>query len=108
LELTADLLKNGRGKSVQKFRQANIDGSAVNRLMQHAKDIATSPSRVLAALQEFTDDEIAMICYAVGIAINPGTQSVELRKAVVAIASSEGKTDVLVGELMRRKPDLLR
>jgi hypothetical protein len=108
LELAADLLKNGRGKSVEKFRRANIDEEAVNRLMRHAERISRDPNRIFTALVSFTDAEIAMINYAIGLAVEPGVEGSELREAVVKSAQVQAKIDVLVGELMRRKPDLLR
>jgi len=108
LELTADLLKNGRGKSVEKFRRANIDGAAVSRLMTHAESIAADSSRILTAMALFTDAEIAMIAYSVGLSVQPGLQGSGLQEAVVAAATAQGAITILAGELMRRKPELLR
>ena len=42
IEVAADILKNGRGESVQKFRRAGIDEVAVARLVQHANQIASN------------------------------------------------------------------
>ena len=63
LDLAADLLRNGRGSSVQKFRQANIDEAAVDRMMRHAEAIASDPSCILDTLASFSDLETAAISH---------------------------------------------
>lgn len=108
LELTADLLKNGRGKSVEKFRRAHIDADAVNRLMRHAQIIANDPERIFAALENFSDAEIAMIAYAIDLPLESGLGNSQLRETLVSAAKEQNMINVLAGELMRRKPTLLR
>jgi len=108
LELAADLLKNGRGESVEKFRRADVDSDAVNRLMRHAQSIAHDPDRILAALRGFSDAEIAMIAYAVDLPLASGFKGSQLREILVSAAKEHNRINVLAGELMRRKPALLR
>jgi hypothetical protein len=76
--------------------------------MRHVESIAADPNSVLAALKTFTDAEVAMIAYAVGVTIEPGLQGPELNRAVVDATLRQGRISVLAGELMRRKPELLR
>lgn len=55
IELAADLLKNGEGQSVAKFRMAGIDGLAVHRAMQSVASVSKDRgvlSQALAALKE--------------------------------------------------------
>jgi hypothetical protein len=107
LELASDLLKNGRGKSVEKFRRAGIDGEAVNQLMRHARSIADDPPRTLAALEKFADAEVAALAYAIGLGVETKLEGRDLRKGVIAAAIEQRQIDVLAGEIMRRKPGLL-
>ena len=107
VELAADLLINGRGKSVEKFRRANIDGAAVNHLMRHAKSIAGDRSRILAAIGKFTDAEIATIAYATGLKLELGLEGHDLCESVVTAATDQQRLDVLAGELLRRKQESL-
>lgn len=107
VELASDLLKNGRGSSVEKFRRAGIDGASVERLMRHATMIAQDRDRILVALQGLHDEEVAAVAYAVGLNLAPRLEGDQLRQSAIAAASERGQMAAFVGELMRRKPELL-
>lgn len=107
VELAADLLKNGRGRSVEKFRRAGIDGATVDTMMRHAADLSQSPERVATALRALPDAEINAIAYAASLDLSmPGEGSVT-PKAVLDDARRQGKVPVLVGEILRRRPEVL-
>lgn len=107
LELAADLLKNGRGESVRKFRQANVDANAVNSMMRHAEAISRDPTCIIEAMGSFSDLEIAALSHSTGIPVDPDLRGAHLRQAVLEAASAQKRQSVLAGELMRRKPDLV-
>lgn len=107
VELASDLLKNGRGSSVEKFRRAGIDAACVERLMRHATMIAEDRDRILAALKGFSDEELAAVAYAAGLKLAPRLEGNQLRESAIGAAAEKGQMGAFVGELMRRRPELL-
>jgi hypothetical protein len=94
--------------SVQKFRRAGIDGMAVERLLQHTSRISGDLELIGQALQSFSDEDLALLRYEVGLAANAVREPVSPRDDLLADAIKAEKVAVLAGEIMRRKPSLLR
>ena len=107
VELAADLLKNGRGRSVEKFRKAGVDGAAVDKMMRHAKTLGQSPERLATALKGLSDAEIGAIAYAANVELSQAGEGPAARAAVLDEARTQGKVAVLAGEILRRRPELL-
>lgn len=108
IELAVDILKTGRGESVAKFRQAGVDGVAVDRIMSHAQTVAQDEDRIRKALDSFNDSEIALLSYAIGLNWQPHTHGGSLRDGIIQATVKEDKLTILAGEIMRRNPRLLQ
>ena len=108
IELAADILKNGRGESVEKFRRAGVDGAAVDRMMGHAQSVAQDADRIRQALDSFVDSEIALLSYAIGLNWQPRTHGESLKDGIIQAAIKENKLPILASELMRRNSKLLQ
>lgn len=107
IELAVDLLKNGRGESVARFRQAGVDGAAVGRVERHIRQIATDSSALRRGLRELTDAEIIHLAYITSMPLPPGLVGGSLRDAILQLAEQEGVSLLLAGELLRRHPRLV-
>lgn len=107
IEVAADILKNGRGNSVQKFRRAGIDGMAVERLVGHTSRIAADRDAIRQSLDTFDDTQITLLAYEIGLTCDPELAGAQLRDRLLRDADSEHKVEVLAGEVMRRNPNLL-
>ncbi len=107
IELAADLLKNGRGDSVAKFRRAGIDYNAVDKLMEHVSLVSNNIEALECALQSFSDSEIRSIAYAIEMAPPSGCSRIEAKKDLLNAAIQYEKLPILAGELVRRNPTLL-
>jgi hypothetical protein len=108
IELASDILKNGQGKSVEKFRRAGVDAAAVSRMMSHAESIAKDTNRIRAALNSISDSDIALLSYSIGLTCRPAEHGKSIREELISAAIKESKLAILAGELMRRNPELLR
>jgi hypothetical protein len=107
IELAVDLLKNGRGSSVAKFRQAGIDAAAVETTYRHIVDTASNRSAINEALKTLNDAELLQLAYAAGLAPERSLSGEALRSHVISRSSDERRSYVLVGELIRRRPGLV-
>jgi hypothetical protein len=107
IELAVDLLKNGRGGSVAKYRQAGVDGAAVERVESHIRRIAADSAVLERGLRELTDAEIIHLAYVTSTPLSPGLIGESLRAAVLQQAEQKGVSLFLAGEMLRRHPRLV-
>lgn len=107
VELAADLLKNGRGDSVAKFRRAGIDYNAVEKLIEHVDLISKNIDAMECAMQSLSDSEISSIAYAIEINPPTGCSRITTKKELLDAAIQYDRLPILAGELMRRNPTLL-
>lgn len=107
IELAFDLLKNGTGTSVEKFRRAGVDSAAVARVEDHIRRIARNPTALRRGLQELNDSDIVHLAYVTRIALPPGLMGDSLRAAVLRQAQQRGVSLFLAAELLRRHPELV-
>jgi hypothetical protein len=107
IELAVDLLKNGRGESVAKFRQAGVDGAAVGMVERRIRRIAADTTALRSALAELTDAEIIHLAYITNTPLSPDLSGDALRADVLRCAEQEGVSLFLAGELFRRHPRLV-
>jgi hypothetical protein len=107
IEVAADILKNGRGNSVQKFRRAGIDGMAVERLVRHTNNIASDRDLIRESLDTFDDMQITLMAYEIGLKCDPNLVGTQLRDRLMRDVEKNGKVEILAGEIMRRNPGLI-
>lgn len=107
IELAVDLLKNGRGESVAKFRQAGVDGAAVEKVEKHIRRIATDTTMLQNGLRGLTDAEIIHLAYITSTPLSAGLAGDSLRTAILHQAGKKGVSLFLAGELLRRYPRLV-
>jgi len=107
IELAADLLKNGHGESVRKFRDAEVDAAAVAKVENHIRRIATDTSTLKRGLQELTDAEIVHLAYLANATLSPALFGDSLRNALLQQSEQKGVSLYLAGELLRRHPRLV-
>jgi hypothetical protein len=108
IELAVDLLKNGRGESVAKFRQAGVDAIVVDKVEGHIRRIAHNVDILRRGMQQLTDSEIIHLAYVTNTPLPERLISGEpLRDAVIQRAEEKGFSLFLAGELVRRYPRLV-
>jgi hypothetical protein len=107
IELAADLLKNGEGESVAKFRKAGVDGSAVSQVEKHIRQIAANSRYLEQGLQELSDAEIIHLAYITTLPLPTGLTRASLRDHVLHLTQKHGVALLLAGELLRRHPKLV-
>ncbi|MFO8080088.1 MAG: DUF4062 domain-containing protein [Armatimonadota bacterium] len=106
LELAGDLIKNGRGGSVAKFRAAGIDGRVVEETLQCIRKASEDRSWVRAALSQLSPEEQIHLAYVSGIDLPKSVLDADLPRTICEKASEQGRAMIVVGELMRRHPRL--
>jgi hypothetical protein len=102
LELAADLLKNGRGESVAKFRRAGVDADMVNKLMKLVNSIANDTMRLRQALDQTSEEELPIVAYNIEIELPTALKGNAARDKILSEATRTHKLSVLAGELIRR------
>jgi len=107
IELAVDLLKHGTGSSVASFRHAGIDATAVDKTLEHIKQVAANKQALRDALGLLSDVEVFHIAYVSEIYIPERTIGPALRDRVLENARTYEHRLLLVGELMRRYPKLV-
>lgn len=107
LELAVDLLKNGHGESVAKFRKAGVDGTAVGKVESHIRQIAANSTILHRGLKELSDAEIIHLAYITGLPVPSGLAGKFLRDFILSRTQTEGVGLFLAGELVRRHPRLV-
>ena len=107
IELAADLLRNGHGESVAKFRKAGVDGAAVSKVEGHIRRIATNVTQLQRGLNELSDAEIIHLAYVTGLPLQSDLSGKSLRDYVLHHTQTRGVSLFLAGELLRRHPRLV-
>ena len=107
IELAVDLLKNGHGDSVAKFRQAGIDGRVVSKVENHIKQVANNHDNLRRSLDQLSDAEIIHLAYITGLPMQQGLMGAQLREYILHHTSTRGVATFLAGELIRRHPRLV-
>lgn len=107
MELAADLLKNGRGNSVMKFRQAGIDGLAVERAVEHVQHVSRDRAALLQALGALNEGQLRQLAFAADLPTLTGLSRSAQVEDLIDRAAAEKKLLLLVGELARRHPNLM-
>jgi Domain of unknown function (DUF4062) len=107
IELAVDLLKNGHGRSVAKFRAAGVDANAVASVDKHIRQIAQDGSALQRGLGELSDAEIIHLAYITNLSVPAGLGGKYLREFMFRRTRDQGVALFLAGELLRRHPRLL-
>lgn len=108
VELAVDLLKYGTGSSVADFRRAGIDAIAIDKTLAHIKQVATDKQVLRDALGQLSDPEVLHIAYVSEIFLPERDAGHVLRESILENARTYEHCLLLVGELMRRYPRLVR
>jgi hypothetical protein len=107
IELAVDLLKNGHGESVAKFRAAGVDGAAVARVEEHIRQVAGTATDLERGLRELSDAEVIHLAYIANLPVPTGLSGASVRDFIFHHTRDQGLALVLAGELLRRHPRLV-
>ena len=107
IELAFDLLKNGHGELVAKFRQAGVDGAAVAKVETYLRRLASDAIALGKGLRILSDAEVIHLAYVCGTPLESGLSGDALRSVVLNQADEKGVTLFLAGEMLRRHPQLV-
>jgi hypothetical protein len=107
VELATDLLVNGRGSSVAKFRKAGVSADVVNNLIGRANTLVRDPNKLRERLATFTGDELAAIGYSLGLSVAEESFRRAPIDALIGQARDNRTSATLLGEMLRRRPALL-
>ena len=107
IDVAADLLINGRGSSVVKFRNAGVTADVVNSMMRRASAVAEDAGKLRAELEALSAEDLAAVGYALDLnTTEPGFRDDPVA-ALMAVTGDRDRRSKLLGEVLRRQPRAL-